>query len=66
MRKKIPVVIYAHGQRQIIGEATVDAKDFDGINLANVEINLNNAGLSYPIFNEETKGYSIGYKERTK
>lgn len=42
----VPVVLYRNGQRSIVGEAVVDIDDYNGVNIRNAEINLNNAGLS--------------------
>lgn len=42
----VPVVIYTKGERRIVGEAVVDIDDYNGVNIRNAEIDLNNAGLS--------------------
>lgn len=46
MKKTVPVAYYKDGERQVIGEATVDIEDYSGVNWVTTEININNAGLS--------------------
>lgn len=50
----VPVVVYSKGERRIVGEAVVDVTDYDGVNIRQAEIDLNNAGLS-PI----REGYKV-------
>lgn len=60
MMKVVPVVVYTDGRRQVVGEATVEIDDYNGLSfpIVRAEINLNNAGLS-EILEPDMKGFSL-------